>query len=277
MRLRISLIGLLLLTILFSSYSLIRSSYKIKPLHLSYEQVIKEPIFHNLKMIGKVNKYGVTGSTKKEKLYGKILRTLRFQNISHKVEEKYNLPKNIILAMIMHETGGADLLPNGQNDGGLGLCHMQPSVASDFGLKIYKNSKKLKDKKLGVQLRKLIKNQKYDRKKLIEYDDRFHPILNIDAVGRMLADYKYPKIKGLNSEYASAVYRYSGKYNFRTYWRNVKYFMKKLNDQSVLKDVEKVFNSKNKNLLVDHVRSDFKGYIKAHQDQNINYGLDLYK
>ncbi len=270
-------IGLVLFSLALTSFLIPESSYKKKPHNLSYIAIIAEPDFENLRMIGSVNIYGVTGSTKSERLHGRILRSLRFQNITRKVEEKYKLPENIILAMIMQETGGADMLPNGQNDGGLGLCHMQPSVASDFGLKIYKNSKKLKDKRLGVQLRKLIKQHRYDRKKLIKYDDRFHPILNIDAVGRMLAEYKYPRIKGLSSEFASAIYRYSGKYNFRKYWRNVNYFMKKLNDPSIIKEAEDAFNRKNPNFKVSGVKSDFKGYIKAHQDQNINYGLNEYK
>lgn len=276
MKSSIATITLLLVSFFLTSFSS-SISFKKKPHELTYKVIIEEPKFDNLRMIGKVNKYGVTASSKSQKLNGKILRSLRFQNITRKVEKKYGLPKNIILAMIMHETGGADLLPNGQNDGGLGLCHMQPSVAGDFGLKIYKNSKKLKDKRLGVQLRGLIKTHKYDRKKLIKFDDRFHPILNIDAVGRMLSEYKYPKIKGLSSEFASSVYRYSGKYNFRIYWRNVNYFMRKLNDPSVIKQAEKAFNDKNQNFKVNGLSSDFNGYIEAHQKQNINYGLDEYK
>ena len=259
------------------SFTFKEVSFKKKAHDLSFKPIIDEPSFENLRMIGKVNKFGVTANSKTERLHGKILRSLRFQNITRKVEKKYDLPENIILAMIMHETGGVDLLPNGLNDGGLGLCHMQPSVASEFDLKIYKNSKKLKDKRLGKALRKLIKKHNYDRKKLIKYDDRFHPILNIDAVGRMLADYKAPKIKGLNSEFASAVYRYSGKYNFRVYWRNVNYYMRKLNDPDVIKEVEKSFNTKNSNLKINDEKSDFWGYIEAHQEQNINYGLNEYK
>lgn len=270
-------ICLLLLSVLVTSSFTPTSKYKLKPHNLSYQEIIDEPTFQNLRMIGKVEKFGVTGKNKAERLSGKVLRSLRFQNITSKVEEKYGLPKNIVLAMIMHETGGADMLPNGLNDGGLGLCHMQPSVAGDFGLKIYKNSKKLKDKRLGIQLRSLIKEHKYDRKKLIRFDDRFHPILNIDAVGRMLSEYKYPKIKGLSSGFATSVYRYSGKYNFRTYWRNVNYYMKKLNDPSIIKQVEKEFNAKNLNFKIDGVKSDFNGYIKSHQKQNINYGLNEYK
>jgi len=254
-----------------------KEKYKKKPFSYSYKAIIKEPHFKNLKMIGYVNSYGVQGKTPTIKLYGKILRVLRFQNVTKKIEKKYNLPDNILLAMIMQETGGVDLLPNAKDDGGAGLCHMQPIVASTFGLKIYQNSKKMRDRNLGKKLRKLIKKYHYDRRKLIKFDDRFHPIHNLDAVARILSYYKKPKIKGFKKEWSSAIYRYAGKYNYRKYWRNINYFRKRLNDKKTILEVEKMFNKMNKKLLINGKRGNFKMYISTHQQQNINYGLNKYK
>ena len=250
---------------------------------LTYTEIIPEPEFKNLNMVGQVNEWGVQG-TRDERLYGKILRTLRFQNISRKVEEKYNLPENFILAMVIQETGGVDILPNALNDGGLGLCHMQPSVAQQFGLKVYKNNNKLVDKKHGAELDALIDQHKSDRKKLIAFDDRFHPILNLDAAGRILAYYRTVPMKG-KTKLQAAIYGYAGKVNYRKYYNNVIYFQRMLNDEKVLEEVKKEFNGNNPDLQIKYQvdgiykwrKGDFDSYIKAHQDQNINYGLDKYK
>lgn len=254
-----------------------KEEYKKKTFDFGYKEIIKEPHFKNLKMIGNIYTFGIQGKTPTIRLYGKILRTLRFQNITEKIEKKYNLPKNLLLAMIMQETGGADMLPNGKDDGGAGLCHMQPYIAHQFGLKIYTNSKKMRDKTLGKNLRKLIKKYNYDRKKLIKYDDRFHPIHNIDAVARMLVYYKTPKIKGFKKEWSSSIYRYAGRYNYRKYWQNINYFRKRLNDKKTIKEVEKMFNKLNTKLLINGKKGNFKMYIKTHQQQNINYGLNEYE
>lgn len=246
-------------------------------MELSYKSIIKEPKIRGLKMIGFVDKYGVNGRNSTERLYGKILRSLRFQDISRKVERKYNIPKNLILAMIMQETGGADLVTNGQNDGGGGLCHMQPVIANKFNLKIYQNCKELVCYKHGEALRQLITRKKFDRKQLIQYDDRLHPILNIDAVGRMLTTYKVRPVAGLKNQWARAIYRYAGRYNFKKYWARVNYYQKKLNNPNVIQAVEKMFNQRNSRLIINGKKGDFDTYIKAHQQQNINYGIQKYR
>ncbi len=238
----------------------------------SYKEIISEPEFKNLKMLGTVKKTGVHG----QRMYGQILRSLRFQNITKKVEKKYNLPENLLLAMIIHESGGVDLLPNSTDDGGIGLIHMQPSLATQFGLKTYKNCDKLVSKKHGKELRQLIIQNKYDRKKLIYYDDRFHPILNIDAAARMLVYYKMG-YKSQKTPLEKAIYGYAGKYNYKKYYKNVLLYMEKLNDNLLIGDIRKDFNNQNKLLTINGKKGSFDLYIKAHQKQNINYGLKKYK
>ena len=245
----------------------------LKPtFHYSYKEIIKEPEFKNLKMLGSVKKSGVYG----ERLYGQILRCLRFKNITKKVEQKYHLPDNLLLAMIVQESGGVDLLPNSTDDGGIGLIHMQASLAKKFGLKTYKNCNKLVCKKHGKELRQLIKEYNYDRKKLISCDDRFHPILNIDAAARMLVYYKMGKMTQ-NTQIETAIYGYAGSYNYKKYYKSVLLYMEKLNDKSLLDDIEKEFNRQNKSLTINDEKGDFDLYIETHQKQNINYGLRKYK
>ncbi|MEO0468514.1 MAG: hypothetical protein AAF206_02745 [Bacteroidota bacterium] len=251
--------------------------YKRKPRgDFSYRVVHKEPVMRNLRMVGKVGRCGIEGSDKTERLYGAILRAMRFQNITRKVENKYGLPKNLILAMVIQETGGADLLPNCLDDGGIGLCHMQGSTASSFGVSTYRGFNKLVSKTHGRILRAKIKENNYDRKKLIKYDDRFHPILNLDAAGRMLHCYQQQRVKGLTSM-QSGIYRYAGSYNYRHYYRNVQYYRKKLNDPAVIAAVRKTFNRRNSRLLINGKKGNYDAYINAHQEQNENYGLKNYR
>ncbi len=248
-----------------------RQKLKTDKPNLEYDSIYPEPVYKNLQMLGVVKKTGVHG----QRNYGMILRCLRFQNITQKVEKKYGLPENILLAMIMQESGGADLLPNSNDDGGLGLCHMQPSVGKQFGLDIYQNCNKLVSKVHGKALRKIIEEYKYDKKQLIQFDDRFHPILNIDAAGRMLAFYASGK-QFKETPAQTAIYRYAGSVNYSKYYKQVLLYMDRIKDKSLIDDVRNAFNTKNKHLTINGEKAGFDDYIKAHQEQNINYGLNDY-
>ena len=254
-----------------------REIYKdMVPTELEYSEKVTEPRFKNLNMIGQVETFGVKGTNFNERIYGMVLRTLRFQNITRKVEEKYELPENLLLAMVMQESGGVDLLPNSSDDGGLGLCHMQPSMSVMFGLKTYDDCKKLRCTKHGKALRWLIQKHKFDRKQLVQYDDRFHPILNLDAAGRMLAYYMVGK-QLKETKIQTAILGYAGRKNYEKYYENVMFFMEKLNNEDVIDAVEEKFNRLNPHLTIDGDKADFEDYIEAHQEQNRNYGLDNYK
>lgn len=246
--------------------------YLEKQFYLSYIAMIPEPEFKNLNMLGEVKRGGVYG----QRMYGMILRSLRFKNITDKVEKKYNLPENLLMAMIMNESGGVDLLPNSSDDGGIGLIHMQASMAKMFGLQTYKDCSKLVCREHGEELRKLIIENKSDRKKLIIYDDRFHPVLNIDAAARMLA-YYMAGTQTKDTPLKSAIYGYAGKYNYQKYYDNVLIYMQKLSDSEFIEEVEKEFNDKNKKLTLNSKPCNFREYINAHQEQNLNYGLGLYE
>jgi len=243
-----------------------------KKFYAYYKEKIPEPIFKNLNMLGKVKKQGVYG----QRLYGMVLRSLRFKNITDKVEKKYKLPTNLLMAMIMDESGGVDLLPNSRDDGGIGLIHMQASMAKEFGLETYKNCDKLVCKEHGAGLRKIIKENNSDRKKLILIDERFHPILNIDAAARMLVYYRSGE-QYKDTPLQTAIYGYAGKYNYNKYYNNIVYYMSKLNDDEFIAEIEENFNRENHQMTLNGKPGNFKMYIRAHQDQNINYGLDRYK
>ncbi|MBP9763490.1 MAG: hypothetical protein KBD10_01960, partial [Candidatus Pacebacteria bacterium] len=88
---------------------------KLRP-DLSYEKITPELKIENLNLLGKESKFGVDSHE------GKILRTLRFKNITDAIEDRYNLPSGVLMAMVMQESTGIDLLPNSSGDGGFGLC-----------------------------------------------------------------------------------------------------------------------------------------------------------
>jgi len=253
-----------------------REGYKtLIPENLTYSELYPEPSFENLNMIGSVEIIGVSGRTTDERLYGMILRSLRFKNITNRVEARYGLPENLLLAMIMQETGGVDLLPNSSDDGGLGLCHMQPYMAKLFGLKTYQDCDQMVSKEHGVALRKLINNNNMNKKLLLQFDDRFHPILNLDAAGRMLAFY----MKGTQTQptpVQTAIYGYAGRYNYPEYYKRVRTYWKHLNDRELIEEIEDKFNQMNPNLKINGTAGNFKAYILVHQQQNRNYGLDNY-
>ncbi len=190
----------------------------------------------------------------------------------------------------MEESNGVDLLPNGLGDGGFGLCHMQSVNAKDFGLKVYENCNAMvcngKDRRscrVNAQkanhakgLKDLIVNNSYNRKKVITYDDRLHPIKNIDAVGRMLMFFMNQKPIGKLDPLQSAICRYAGSYNYKAYWRDIQINMKLLNDLDFRDQVEAKFNKYNPTLLINGKSGNFDTYIKVSQQQNHNYGLEEY-
>ncbi len=253
-----------------------------------YRDSFPEPKFENLHMIGKVGKFGV-GSYE-----GKILRVMRFKKITDANEKKYNLPSVVICAMMAQESSGVDLLPNGLGDGGFGLCHMQSVVAASFGCKVYDNCKAMvcngKDKRScrvpggkanhAKKLLKELEKGKFNRKNLYQLDDRLHPILNLDAVGRMLAyhmDGNPLKIKGQKlGPFRTAICRYAGKYTYETYWKEVSKIMSMLNDPVFMQKVEDEFNRINPNLKINGKPGDYDLYIEVSQNQAYNYGLREY-
>ena len=59
-----------------------------------------------------------------------------------------------LLGMICVESEGDPTQPNGSGDGGAGLIHMQPMLASAYGLRMITKSKKLRDFAQGRKTKK---------------------------------------------------------------------------------------------------------------------------
>lgn len=232
-----------------------------------------------INILGNINQFGA--NTRESQ----ILLALRYKNITDTIEEKYNLPPGIILAMIIQESHGADLICNAGNDGGIGLSHMQPSTSTSFGLKCYEGNTRLIDRKHGHKLRKLVNQCKHRQKntkdaradiELAEKDDRFNPILNIDAVGRILGCYMHDaKPRSGEGPLRYALRRYSGRpfSGKEGYGHHIFENMSYLYDQEWIKKLEEKFNKHNANKTINGKILTFETYLQEHQEYNHAFGL----
>lgn len=119
---------------------------------IGYQELVKEINFPQLTLADNDTKIG------------RIQRALRWENIVRAVEIRYNIPKNYLLGMICVESEGDPTQPNLSGDGGLGLIHMQPLLATKYGLNLISNSKKLRDFVQGRKIRRIIDMENGDLK-----------------------------------------------------------------------------------------------------------------
>lgn len=202
------------------------SELKKKPIDLGYSEINKEHKIHFINFPKLSQEDLIKCKLSKAE---KILRCLRWKSITDAAEDKYKLPRWLLMAMMAQEWVGDPTLPNilkrktnpetkkieiSESDWGLGLIHIQGANAEDFGLKVLqvnpnsKNSRKMKDTELWKKVIEKF-NKTKDLKELSKYDDRRHPILAIDCAARFLKskynpkDWKDARILALN--------RYSGR------------------------------------------------------------------
>jgi hypothetical protein len=221
---------------------------------LSYT-CLHEPEFSNISL---ANKYS---------LNGRIQRTLRWENIYQSVEQKHNLPKNLIGAMIMQESCGDPLQPNATNDGGLGLSHIQGTTGRNYGLRIYGDSHTDSDFAHGNSLAQLLKDNNYDFSKIHEHDDRAHPIKNLDAAARIVVDgiQRYGEVR------RGVRYYRGGSDNAKTkYWDAVKTWQNALNNPAIVSQAIDDFNQRNTDITYAQYKEEFR---KA----NFNWDLNKYR
>lgn len=224
---------------------------------LGYKEIVKETNF-----------YGVKLSSSSTEI-GRIQRALRWRNISSESENKYGLPKDYLIGMMCVESEGDPTKPNSSGDGGAGVIHMQPLLSEKYGLEMITDSRKLVDKSQGKKIVKTLKDEKRDLRYLIEHDDRWHIIINIDAAARMIAD-SYVS----TGSWDRALKNYAGR---KTYASKVKSYVNKLHSKEYLKKVRDDFNKRNKGVIINGKQITFDEYLRIFREQNRNYGLDTYK
>lgn len=247
--------------------------------NIGYKKVIADPVIQNFNP-GLVSSSGSLG------IYEQAWRVLCFKNITEAVELKYNLPQNILLAIVWKESTGVEFLPNSSNDGGFGLAHMQPSLAKLFSLKTYKSCDSLICHAHALNLRKVIWSSKRiderfwkkndEREKLFLLDDRLHRVINLDCVGRMLAQYSTKPPNGYNC-FEAMLLRYAGFTNYSNYKKNINNYMSLLSNKKFLNEAEDYFNKRNPNLIINGKSANFKNFLKLQESISFyNYELNTY-
>jgi hypothetical protein len=130
---------------------------------------------------------------------------------------------------------------------------------------------------ITCELEDVILNNRSNRRLVTKHDDRLNPVMNLDAVGRMLTYHIVgPRYKSLD-RFHTAMLRYAGTYNSNVYWKDVTHKMKMLGSTDAIVRLEKRFNVPNPELTINGVPADFKTYITFLQQQNYNYGLAEYE
>jgi len=200
---------------------------------------------------------------------GRIERSLRWENITNAVEKKYRIPSGYLLGMIAQESMGDPTLPNLGGDGGLGLIHMQPLLASQYGLKMITYSRRLRDFHQGKKIEELLDKKNRDLVEIAKYDERLHPVKNVDAAARMLKDH-YQR----TGSWHLALERYAGR---KTYDSQVTRFALLSNNLNYRRKLEREFDERNKSILVNGQPLTFRKYLSiAHNMNNCQFELQKY-
>lgn len=250
----------------------------------------------------------------------KIIRCLRWKAITDIAEEKYGIPQGLLLAMMAQEGAGDPTLPNVYNrktnpqtnrveislsDGGLGLIHIQGANAEDYGLKVMQvvegksNSRSMQDFELGKKLIDTYQ-QNLPLDSLCKLDERWNPVLAVDAAARFLRSKYNPKdgkdarILALGrysgrkwTDYASKVINYwviidqhiqwPGYTAIPSFSAGVESVVEqaKIKQQNSIKNLNEII--KNIKIKIDHKEWNYEDYLNYNAEQSRNYGLDAYK
>ena len=243
-----------------------KSSECYRAPHIPYRHNVDRPGFPDVKPFGRETVYG------NESMSWRYIEALKYKVLTSAVERRYNLPPNLIMAMMIQESGAKEFLPNESGDGGFGLAHMQGETAARFGLHTechslvcngtkrsckdidgnYLNHGKTIKEKIDLEKEKAL-NERYDfRETLSKEDERLNHLANIDTVGRILfksimdwvPNNKRTGIKDIDdSPLKSAICVYTGTVNFKKYWKNICTYVPELDDMNKL---EKEWNKKEK-------------------------------
>lgn len=188
-------------------------SLKDKPIDLWYYQYVedKKILLKNM-------------PKSKFNIISRVSKCLRRKPITDAVEDRYGIPRWLLMAMMAQEWMWDPTMPNlptkgyKYGDGWLGLIHIQAANAHDFGLKtLPRSTNKMADRIHWKAIIETIDNCNYDMSKLVEYDDRFHPVLAVDCAARFLMNCRNSVWNGTDDRI-----RAFAKYSWREYSKIIK-------------------------------------------------------
>lgn len=273
------------------------SDLKKPPIRLWYRHIVPD------------EKLGLPRSAETRSKLPNIIRSLRRKPITDAVEDRYGIPRGLLLAMMAHEWYGdpaqenkpyttrnkkGNIVHMPYGDGGLWLIHIQASNAWRYWLKtLPRFTEGMRDSQHAKLILEAKKSSK-SLEELIAQDDRFHPVMALDVSARFLLDIKRTKWNGTDA-WIHALRGYSGRpahqyaYQVLDYWAAIntftwddlqgnfspnvraRYKKNRTTNAHLKQDIMKY-----KFTVGDNTNASYKDYLKVFEDRMVNFELDKY-
>lgn len=192
-----------------------KTNLKIKPIDLKYKEINKE------------KKVEVNFPSNQYSVEWRVTRCLRFSSITDAVEDRYWIPRWLLMALMAQEWWWDPTVINQKKwwkcDWWAWLIHMQATNAANFWLKTLQRSNNgMIDYEHGKRLQEAKRNTKNNLKELSKLDDRFNPVLSVDASARfLLNEYNnLPQNKRWIDRWLHAVNKYAWRW-MADYWYSI--------------------------------------------------------
>ena len=287
-----------------------KKSLKNKPINLWYKETYseKDMILENFPSVSYSEMI-----TQEITIPEKIIRCLRWKPVTDAIEDRYGIPRWLLMALMSQEGAWDPTIPNVTNyktidkkmtisksDWWVWLIHTQPYLWDQYWLKIvepFDDTKNywesLRDFDNWDKVRKIYSKTR-DLKELIKHDDRRHPIMWLDAFARMLVSEK----KTWTDKWFYTVNRRVGWWKKHVYEVfDTRATINKINNEPIdysnmsewlktsMKNAESGSDYTTTKKYLDDMKvtiewyewTDYKTYYKYFENQCKNYGLSKYK
>lgn len=219
-----------------------KTNLKEKPIDLNYTEKNKE------------KKVSINFPSNHYSVEWRVTRCLRWTSITDAVEDRYWIPRWLLMALMAQEWRGDPTVINQKSnwkcDWWAWLIHMQATNAADFWLDTLPRSNNgMVDYQHWDRLKKAKEDNHDDLKKMSELDDRFNPVLSVDASARFLVNIynSLPQDKRWTDRWLHAVNAYAGRW-MQDYWYAVVVYRTTINSirwkslPTFTREIEKVKN-----------------------------------
>lgn len=202
-----------------------------------------------------------------------LIGALCYQNITDAVESFHPLlPKHFLLGLAMQESGAKEFVDN-PGSSVQGLIHTTDGTAKDFGLKVLPS----------IRIREYYEVYGHDPA-ISNQDGRFNPVLNFDAIARMLSCWStidWKELRGHNlSPLERALWRLRSLsvnfITFKSYRNSIVGYVEDFKNPEKILEAKKRFKKHNPNLLIDGKPADVEDFIEAMRARNASFGLREY-
>lgn len=199
-----------------------KTNLREKPIDLHYKEKNKE---RKLTDPGYPDKYSVEW---------RVTRCLRFASITDAVEDRYWIPRWLLMALMAQEWWWDPTVINLNGDWWAGLIHIQALNAAEYWMKTIQRFKWRWDENNQVDYKHWAKLKeakgitKDNLKRLSELDDRFNPVMGIDVSARFLMGDKWWRNAKTWDDWISVANRYAWRW-MADYWYSVLVFWTTIN------------------------------------------------